>query len=447
METTKAIPQHARPNVLGWYALAVFVLTTICAGVDRQIFILLAEPVRKTFHLSDTDFGALQGVAFALFAGLASIPLGWLADRFDRRWILVTCVLAWSSLTAAIGAVDSFWPLFVATMGVGIGEAGLYPVIYGMIPDLFPDRRQRTLANTLFAFAVMAGGGLGLAASGSLIEAVNTIRPHLPFGWNEVENWRIVFFAAVPLGLGVAALLLPIRPNANHQPARQQAASRASGALRFFAGNVHTSMGVYGGLGLASLCVSPISVWLPIAASRQFGLPPADIGHQLGIAHIAGAVAGAMLAAFLERSMRPKVGPATPIRIMAASMLAVAGLGALLPTVSSPFQLFAIAGLAFIPTTATFAVMAIAVQDMVPEAIRSRAMGVMSVSLVFLSAGSMVAVGAVSDYLKGLPNPLLVSVSVIATAGGLMASFLLFWVQRHYVATATRIASDGVAIA
>lgn len=438
-----SIPAIAVPpvkwNLLGWYALAVFVLATICAGVDRQIFVLLANPIRSEFSLTDTQFGLLQGMGFALVVGLASMPLGWLADKFARRWILILCILVWSVMTAAIGMVHSFTGLFIASMGVGIGEAGLGPVVFGMIPDLFPDRSQRALANTLLAFAIVAGSGVGLAASGMLIASVGAIQALLPFGLSHVETWRLVFFSAVPIGVVVMVLLVPIRERHGRKLALSTHASGANGIVRHLLGNGRTTLGLYGGIGFAASAMAAVTMWLPIAASRQFGLAPQEIGYRLGFAYIVGAVAGTVVGTVLERMLRPRLHAATSIRIMALSLLLTGLLAAGLPLASSPSQFFVIATMVLIPCTSGYAVMAIAVQDMATDSIRSRALGVYTIVTVFFNAGSLVVVGSVSDALKGFSNTLLISMSGTSSISAFLAAILLFWVQRHFVATVAHV--------
>ncbi|MDY0747621.1 MFS transporter [Paucibacter sp. R3-3] len=442
-QTTSAAAAPDRRFVLGWYALCVFILTTICAGVDRQIFVLLAQPIRKAFNLSDTQFGLLQGVGFALIAGLASLPLGWLADKFPRRWILVLCILVWSAMTAAIGMVHSYTGLFIASMGVGIGEAGLNPILFGMIPDLFPNRSQRALANTILAFSIVAGSGIGLAASGALIEFLSTVQPLLPFGLSHLEHWRVIFLSAVPIGLVVAVLVMPIRERRERVGPLAQHAAKGEGIIRHFLSNRRTTLGLYGGIGFAACAMTSFIMWLPITASRQFGLPPQEIGNRLGLAYIVGAVAGTIIGTVLEKVLRPRLQAATSIRIMALSLLLTGTLAAALPFADSPSLLFLMATLVLVPCTSGYAVMAIAVQDMATASIRSRALGVYSIVSVFFSAGGLVVVGGLSDVLTGSSNALLVAMSGTCAFSGLLAAVLLLWVQRHFVSTVARVTIAG----
>ena len=81
-------PPDPRTGQTAAYALLVLVTAAIFAAINRQILVLLAEPIRQSLGLSDTQLGLLQGLAVTLFSGLAAVPIGWLADRFGRRQLL-----------------------------------------------------------------------------------------------------------------------------------------------------------------------------------------------------------------------------------------------------------------------------------------------------------------------------------------------------------------------
>lgn len=140
-----------------WFALWVLVAATLFGFVDRQVLALVAEPMAKDLKLQDSHLGVIQGLGFAIFGLIATYPLGCLADRFDRRMVLGGCVVVWAVDTAACGLVDSCVPLLIATLALAAGEAGLVPIVYAAIPDLFQGR-QRISANQIFYVASILGG-------------------------------------------------------------------------------------------------------------------------------------------------------------------------------------------------------------------------------------------------------------------------------------------------
>src|SRR6202451_2773410 len=106
------------------YVLVVLVLVYTFNFIDRQIVGILAVPIKTELHLSDSQLGLMGGLAFALFYTFLGIPIARLADRGSRTGIMTAAVALWSLMTALCGMTHSFAQLFMARLGVGVGEAG-----------------------------------------------------------------------------------------------------------------------------------------------------------------------------------------------------------------------------------------------------------------------------------------------------------------------------------
>jgi MFS family permease len=161
---------------------------------DRQVLGAVQEKVRKEWGLSDSELGWL-GTAFILLYAIVGLPLGRLADRARRKWVLAAGVGLWSALTVASGFAWNFWSLFVLRLGVGVGEATCAPVASSLIGDLVPAER-RARAMSVFMLGLPVGLALSFFVSGRVAEH---------------HGWPAAFFVAgVPgLLLAVAALFLP----------------------------------------------------------------------------------------------------------------------------------------------------------------------------------------------------------------------------------------------
>jgi MFS family permease len=168
---------------------------------DRQGLGAVQEKIRTEWGLSDSQLGWL-GTAFILLYAVVGLPLGRLADRARRKWVLAAGVGLWSALTFASGFAWNFWSLFVLRLGVGVGEASCAPVASSLIGDLVPAER-RARAMSVFMLGLPIGLALSFFVSGAVAERY---------------NWSAAFFVAgVPgLFLAVAALFLvdPIRGGA-----------------------------------------------------------------------------------------------------------------------------------------------------------------------------------------------------------------------------------------
>ena len=109
----------------GYRAYVLFILVVVYTFnfIDRQIVGILAVPIKAELGLSDTQLSLMGGLAFALFYTLLGIPIAWLADRYSRVWIMTAALTVWSGMTAACGYAQNFGQLFLARLGVGVGEA------------------------------------------------------------------------------------------------------------------------------------------------------------------------------------------------------------------------------------------------------------------------------------------------------------------------------------
>ena len=121
-----------------WYVIFVLLLAQMFSFLDRMIMGLLVGPIRESFAISDTQYSLLAGLAFSLFYAIMGLPLARIADSRNRRNLISSGIAGWSVMTAGFGLAKGFVSLFIARIGVGIGEATLGPAGYSMITDYFP---------------------------------------------------------------------------------------------------------------------------------------------------------------------------------------------------------------------------------------------------------------------------------------------------------------------
>ena len=177
-----------------YYALAVLFVINALNFFDRQIIGAVGEPIRKEFGLDDTALGALN-TAFTLIYAFVGLPLGRLADKFSRKYILSFGVFFWSLFTALSSVTTSFWQIFALRIGVGIGEASCAPAANSMIGDYFPSEK-RAKAISIFMLGLPVGLALSFAISGSVAQKY---------------GWRMAFLVAGLPGLICVILALFIK--------------------------------------------------------------------------------------------------------------------------------------------------------------------------------------------------------------------------------------------
>lgn len=199
------------------YVLAVLVIVYTFNFIDRQIVGILAVPIKTELHLSDSQLGLMGGLAFALFYTLLGIPIARLADRVSRTGIMTVALALWSLMTAMCGLTQNFAQLFMARVGVGVGEAGGVAPAYSLICDYFPTK-ERARALSVYSFGIPIGAATGIVLGGFI---------------TSLMNWRMAFLIVGFAGLLLTPLLKftvrePMRGALD--PARADDAFTAAGA-------------------------------------------------------------------------------------------------------------------------------------------------------------------------------------------------------------------------
>src|ERR1700753_272902 len=105
-----------RIHPYAWLVVIMLMLTTVISYTDRQVLSLLVDPIRSDLGVSDREMSYLLGGAFAIAYGIAGLPMGYLADRFSRRNMIIGGVIVWSLATISCGLARSYPGLFAARL-------------------------------------------------------------------------------------------------------------------------------------------------------------------------------------------------------------------------------------------------------------------------------------------------------------------------------------------
>lgn len=205
--TTESQPE-TKASSYSWYVLSVLVVVYVLNFIDRQILSILAVDIKKDLGLSDADLGFLGGAAFAVFYALFGVPLGRLADNWNRKRLLAIGLALWSTMTALSGFAKDQLSLSLARMGVGVGEASASPTAYSLISDYFP-KRQRATALAIYSSGLYIGGGVSLLIGAKIGQLWNAAYPGGgPLG---LVGWQAAFLAVGIPGLLMALWVLSLR--------------------------------------------------------------------------------------------------------------------------------------------------------------------------------------------------------------------------------------------
>lgn len=416
-----------------WYALAVLVATTLFAFVDRQIINLVAPSLQRELGLSDLQLGTLQGLGLSLAASVAAYPIGWLSDRYGRRLVLGSCILVWSLSTAACAFQTSFAGLFAATAGIAIGEAALAPVIFSMLPDLFPER-QRNSANFIFFGATLLGVAIGLGLGGTTLSWLDTHHDALPQLLVGLDSWRVALILVASPGPAFVALLATIRIRTHSGHAIAGTGADADEVLPFIRAHWRAFACIYGAIFFYTLPLNAAFSWLPVALPRIFtGMEAASIGMQMGIAVGVGSIVGLVLPAACTAILRGN-SAVRPIVLARAFMIAASVPTLFLPMAAAPWHVYAVIGTQLAFMLATGALMPGVLQLLSPPRLRSRLISVLGICTGVATGLAPMFVGALSGLLDPR-NGLLTAMVIVGLPGWLAAALLISLARRPFLAT------------
>ena len=359
----------------GRRVLAILLLAYIFNFIDRQIIGVLAIPIKAELGLSDTQLSLMGGIAFALFYSGLAIPIAWLADRKSRVNIIAVSVALWSLFTALCGLAQNFWHLFLARMGVGIGEAGGVAPSYALVSDYFPkERRARALA--LFSLGIPIGSALGVFFGGWIASNI---------------DWRWAFMIVGLAGLPAALLVKigikePVR--GGFDTADGQASDPAPPFPIVAATLARTPSFWLLSFGAASGSILGYGLifWLPSFFSRSFDLKLSEVGWFYGSIVLIGGMAGTWLGGWLGDRTGPD-RPGTYALVPAICFLIAApvfALGLFAPSLTIGWILFAIGQMLAL---AWLGPVIAAVQHIVPPNMRATA------SASFLFINNLIGIG------------------------------------------------------
>ncbi|MDB5395419.1 MAG: transporter [Rhodospirillales bacterium] len=433
-QTAADAPARPSGDAYSWFVVLFLMVLLTSSFIDRTILSLLVKPIRQDLHLTDTEFSYLAGLAFVLLYTTTGIPLGWLADRWSRRWLIAGGVAVWSVMTASCGLAGSFWRLFASRIGVGIGEATLSPCSYALISELFPpERRARPLS--VFTLGIPIGSGMALMIGGSVIEAISKVGPiDLPL-IGVTRPWQTVFLIVGLPGLVLALLALLIVRETPQRLLKTADDQPSFGAVLAF---IWQHLGVYATLALSLGCFAIYgyggNAWLPTYLQRVHGFTAPQAGLFLGssvlVLGVLGSVAAGWFADRMMQNGRRDAFAATGISY-AIGMVVTASLGTVITVPWLSLTLVALSG--FFSLTWAGANIA-TLQTVTPVRMRGQ------VSATYLFFTNIIGLGigpttiaASTDYIFHRDSAVGWSIALVGTISMVLA-VLILWIGRGAVA-------------
>jgi predicted MFS family arabinose efflux permease len=370
---TTPSPAYAR------LVLAMLLVVYTFNWLDRQILGILAPVIKADLGLSNTQLGALGGIAFAALYSTLAIPLALVADRTSRTWVITVSLTLWSGFTALCGFAGGFWQLFAFRLGVGVGEAGGVAPSYALISAYFPpERRARALA--IYSMGIPAGLAAGVLLGAAIAKAV---------------DWRAAFVVIGAAGVIIAPIFRWLVKEPTRAPA---VVGRASvGAVFAILARKPSFWLMAFAAAMSSLTGYGLAFWTPSIAIKTYGFDLTATSYFYGslllFGGVSGVFLGGVLADRLGRSDRGAYAKLSAIAWLVTGPLFVAGFLSPSPVVAWLFLLVPNAlTLVFVGPLTT------AVQHLVPAHMRATA------AACFLFINNLIGIGAGSWLLGGISD-------------------------------------------
>lgn len=416
----------------------LFLLTSayVLSFVDRHVMAVLVKPIQQDFIINDMQYALLNGLAFSLLYTTLALPIGYFADRKNRKTIIAVGIAFWSAMTFACGLAAGFVTLFLARMGVGVGEASLSPPSHSLLSDYF-SKKSLPVAMAIFTLGIPVGIGIAFSLGGwayGFFEKSNGIELAL---LGHVNAWQATFMLVSLPGVVIALLLLLIK-----EPVRKNVVTDDSGAAKVFdfkesVTYIKQHSGVYwnvfAGISAVALIAYSHLSWFVAHLTRIFDLPVQEITPIYGLINLVFGIAGTLIGAVWVKWLSKNNAVDAGLRITLYFILLLVIPYVLSPLMTSLTMAYVMVSLCTICFNGYFGVAIAALQTVTPNQLRAQ------VSALLLFSGNVaglmigpVVVGFLSDHVFTGKESLGYALSTIGVVFGPLAAWLIYKSLRPY---------------
>lgn len=381
-----------------------------------------------------------MGFAFALFYVLVGIPIARLADVKSRRLIIGIGIGLWSLMTVMCGIARNYWQLFIARVGIGVGESSLSPAAISMLSDMFP-KEKLPLATSLLSMGSSLGMALALLLGGLVINMVSgTPAITLPL-LGTIHSWQLTFIIVGLPGLLVAGLMATIEEPPRRGLAVAGPGEKSTGPkslplaaiLNIILTDRRVYIPIFLALAFKSLQGFGISMWVPTFFIRTYGWDAGYVGLMQGTVTLIcaplGMIAGGTLASWFVRRGYHDAN----IRVVLIAAVVVIPFIVLYPLMSSPWVALVLYGGNMFFSSMSAGPAAAALQMITPNQMRAQILALYYFVLNLLGYGlGPTLVALFTDYVFVREDALNLSMSLIAVTLGPIAALITWYGLKPY---------------
>jgi MFS family permease len=402
-----------------WYVIVTLMIGYLFAFLDRTMIGLMVGPIQADLKINDTEMSLLMGLAFTLLYSIAAVPVGYLADRWNRVRIINYGAVLWCLMTVACGLSSTYWQLFAARLFVGLGEATLSPAANSLISDYFKPQ-ERAKALSIYNLGIAGGAGLSLVLGGQLIAMLTASGG---FNWgvpiiDDLAPWQIVF-----VFLGLSGLIFVAMMSAVKEPVRT---GRMSGdaqwtfaqTLTYFRHNYKFYAALCLTMTMLSIVTFGALAWIPSFFVRIHGWSPAQAGLYYGIASLTASIIGMIFSGWWIDRRRAKGEKDAAWRALGLGVMLFIPFYVAAPLVSTPWITIALLGIGVFGASVATIASPTVLMTATPNEARGTSIALIYLIINLLGSGfGPTAVALLNDYVFQDPKAVGWSISIASIVG------------------------------
>lgn len=431
-------PNVDYPATRAWYVVGLLTFAYIISFIDRQILSLLIEPIRQDMGLSDFQMAWIGPPAFAICFLFFGLVFGNLADRFNRLRLIALGLALWCSMTAACAFADSAFEMFLARMGVGVGEAVLTPCALSLISDMFA-REKVGKPIGVYSSGVALGSSMAFILGGAIVLWLES-GDHNPFAAIGIEAaWRETFLLVGLPGLLLLPLLLFAREPSRRERLTVTREISLLSTLKFLAKNRRVYIPLFFGKAAFNL-IAYAHFWIVPMFERTWGWTRVRTGTLWGTTLLLSGLTGVLLGGWLSDRWYHAGRKDAALRTVWLALLATLPLHALAPLMPTGELALAL----FVPTLIAAGAGSSAGSTATMLVTPNEYRGQMTALSLLIASGlgqflGPTSVAALTDFVFADPSALRYSLSISVFVFSVIAFATLSFGLRHYRSAVNRL--------
>lgn len=273
-------------KVYPWVVVGLLWVVALLNYMDRQMLSTMQVSMGETIHpiLDPVNFGRLMAIFLWIYGFMSPIS-GAIADKLNRKWLIVGSLGVWSAVTLLMGYCSTFDQIYWLRALMGVSEALYIPAALSLIADYFTGR-GRSLAVGIHMTGLYMGQALG--GFGATVA--------------HAYSWQQTFHVFGIIGIAYAVVLILALRDVRRTPAEQKEANTPLGVtlksmLQGF-GMVFSMIAFWVILfffASSSLPGWATKNWLPTLFANSLGISPAEAGPLATITIAASSFVGVMV--------------------------------------------------------------------------------------------------------------------------------------------------------